>query len=93
MALSGELQKAGFSPESIQSKATISFDKGQEGWSVTSVHLGVLARVPGASEAQFRQAAESAKAGCPISRLLNTTITMDAQLVSEEPVLRKASGA
>lgn len=80
MALSGELGKAGYHPESIETKATLEFDKTDAGWAVKSIHLDVTAKVPGADAAKFQAAAESAKKACPISRLLNTQITMSAKL-------------
>jgi osmotically inducible protein OsmC len=81
MALSGELGKAGLTPESIETKATATFDRTDAGWAVTSIHLDVAAKVPKADRAAFEKAAETAKKGCPISRLLNATITMSARLV------------
>ena len=80
MALSGDLGKAGFKPERIdvQAKVTLDFVEGKP--TVTQVHLDVAARVPGASEAAFKEAAEGAKAGCPISRLLKAEITLAARL-------------
>lgn len=80
MALSGELNKAGYRPELIDTKASLDFDKTDAGWSAKSIHLDVTAKVPGADPAKFQAAAESAKKTCPISRLLNTTITMTAKL-------------
>lgn len=80
MALSGELNKAGYRPELIETKATLDFDKTDAGWSVKSIHLDVTAKVPGADSAKFQAASEAAKKNCPISRLLNTTITMSAKL-------------
>jgi len=80
MALSGELGKAGYRPESVDTKATLNFDKTDAGWSVTSIHLDVSAKVPGADPAKFQAAADSAKKTCPISRLLKTDITMSAKL-------------
>ena len=80
MALSGELNQAGYRPESIETKATLDFDKTSAGWSVKSIHLDVAAEVPSADPAKFQAAAESAKKNCPISRLLNTQITMSAKL-------------
>ena len=81
MALSGDLGKAGFKPERIdvQAKVTLDFVEGKP--TVTQVHLDVAARVSGASEAAFQEAAEGAKAGCPISRLLKAEITLAARLV------------
>ena len=81
MALSGELNKAGYRAELIETKATLDFDKTDAGWSVKSIHLDVTAKVPGADPAKFQAAAEGAKKACPISRLLNTKITMSAKLV------------
>ena len=80
MALSGELGKLGFTPDSIETKATLNFEKTDAGWTVTSIHLDAIGKVPRADPATFVKAAEAAKAGCPISRLLNTDITMSARL-------------
>lgn len=82
MALSGQLTNAGSPPDSIRTKATVSMEKTDAGFTVTSVHLDVTARVPGIDQAAFDTAANNAKTGCPISRLLNTQITMDAKLES-----------
>lgn len=81
MALSGEIGKAGYKPELLETKATLDFDKTDAGWSVKSIHLDVTAKVPGADPAKFQSAADAAKKSCPVSRLLNTTITMSAKLV------------
>ena len=80
MALSGELGKAGLVPESLKTTATVSLDKLDAGWTVTESHLEVVGKIPGGSADAFRAAAEAAEKGCPISRLLNTKITMDAKL-------------
>ena len=80
MALSAELGKAGTTPGSIRTTATLTMERLDVGWTVTQIHLDVTARVPGADYATFTAAANAAKAGCPISRLLKTTITMDAKL-------------
>jgi len=82
MALSAQLANAGLTPESIRTQAIADFDKVDAGWTVTGIRLETRARVPGATPEAFRQAAEAAKAGCPVSRLLNTTITLDAALES-----------
>ena len=82
MALSGQLGAAGMTAESIQTKATLTMEKLEAGWTVTGIHLDVTAKIPGGDRAKFDQAAGNAKAGCPISRLLNTKITMDAKLES-----------
>lgn len=80
MALSAELGKAGVTPESIQTTATLTMERLEAGWTVTQIHLDVAAKIPGAERTAFEAAANAAKAGCPISRLLNTKITMEAKL-------------
>jgi osmotically inducible protein OsmC len=80
MALSGQLGNAGMTAESINTTATVTMEKTDAGFTVTEVHLDVTAKIPGASKEAFMTAANNAKTGCPISRLLNTTITMNAKL-------------
>jgi len=80
MALSAQLGNAGITPESLETTASLSLDKLDAGWTVTKIHLDVSARIPGADKAAFDKAAEAAKAGCPISRLLKAEITMTARL-------------
>jgi len=80
MALSGQLDSAGLKAERIKTAATVTLDKTDAGFTVTAVHLDVSAKVPGASKQAFDAAADNAKAGCPISRLLKANITMDARL-------------
>ena len=82
MALSGQLGNAGMTAESIKTKASVKLEKLDSGFAVTSVHLEVRARIPGADNDAFVTAANNAKTGCPISKLLNAEITMDAQLES-----------
>ena len=82
MALSGQLGNAGLTAQSIDTTATVTFEKLEAGFTVTEVHLKLVAKIPGADKAAFETAANNAKTGCPISRLLNTKITLDAQLVS-----------
>jgi lipoyl-dependent peroxiredoxin len=82
MALSAELGKGGITPESIRTAALLTMDRLETGWTVTEIHLEVSAKIPGADRAAFEQAANAAKAGCPISRLLKAKITMKAQLES-----------
>jgi osmotically inducible protein OsmC len=82
MALSGQLGKADLTAESIRTTATVTLDKVEGNFTITEVHLQVAARVPGASREQFETAANNAKAGCPVSRVLNAKITLDAQLES-----------
>ena len=80
MALSAQLTEAGTPPEQIDTTATVTLEKTEAGFTVTAVHLDVAAKVPSATEASFEAAANKAKAGCPISRLLNAAITMTARL-------------
>ena len=80
MALSVQLGTAGLTPDWIRTQAIADFEKLDSGWAVTGIRLETRARVPGASREAFQQAAQAAKAGCPVSRLLNTTITLDATL-------------
>jgi lipoyl-dependent peroxiredoxin len=82
MALSGQLTNAGNPPESVRTQATVSMEKTDAGFTVTAVHLEVTAKVPGIDQAGFDTAANNAKNGCPISRLLKADITMTATLES-----------
>ncbi|HLB25875.1 MAG TPA: OsmC family protein [Nitrospirota bacterium] len=82
MALSAELGGAGLTPEEIRASATVTLEKSGDGFAVTESHLDVTARIPGADKEKFMAAAERAKAGCPISKLLNAKITMEARLES-----------
>jgi lipoyl-dependent peroxiredoxin len=83
MALSAQLGEAGLTPESLETSATVKFEKTDAGFTITAIHLVTKAKVPGASESAFETAANNAKAGCPISRLFkgNTEIKLDAELV------------
>ena len=80
MALSMILGNAGFTADDISTKATISMDKEGDGFAIKGSHLEVTAVVPGASAEDFAEAANAAKENCPISKLLDTEITMDAKL-------------
>ncbi|MEO7412704.1 MAG: OsmC family peroxiredoxin, partial [Opitutaceae bacterium] len=83
MALSGELSKAGFTPESVNTSATVNLENHpQTSWTVTGVHLETRAKVPNITPEKFAEISAGAKAGCPISRLLKSVeITLDAKLV------------
>lgn len=81
MALSNELGNAGMTAEQIETIATLTIEKGEKGWTTTEIHLEVTAKIPGGNRAKFEDAANKAIAGCPVSRLLNTKITLDAKLV------------
>ena len=80
MAFSAELGKAGITPESIHTTATVTLEKTDAGFTVTQSHLEVTARVPGADKSKVLEIANGAKAGCPISRLLKANITMEVKL-------------
>jgi osmotically inducible protein OsmC len=76
MKLSFVLGAAGFTPDNIETQCTITLDSG----AITESHLEVKATVPGIDAAKFAECAADAKANCPISKLLNTNITMEASL-------------
>ncbi|WP_336334223.1 OsmC family protein [Pseudomonas putida] len=81
MALSMMLGEAGLTPDRIDTAAEVTLDKQPDGFAITAVHLVLRAKVPGASEAQFLEIANKAKAGCPVSKVLNAKITLDAGLI------------
>lgn len=81
MALSLILGEAGLVAEQMDTKATVTLDKVDGGYAITAVHLVLKATIPGATEPQFQELAAKAKAGCPVSKLLNAAITLDAALV------------
>jgi osmotically inducible protein OsmC len=80
MALSLQLGEAGIRPERIETKATVTFEKLDTGFTITRSHLDVTVRAPGADRAKFEQAAQNAKVGCPLSKVLKAEVTMDARL-------------
>ena len=80
MALSAQLGEAGLTADRIDTTATVTMEKTAAGFTVTASHLDLRAKIPGANQAAFDKAAGDAKAGCPISRLLNAKITMTATL-------------
>ena len=82
MALSGQLAETGMRAESIDTKATLTMEKTDAGFTITTVHLDVSVKIPGGDQAKFDQAAQNAKKGCPVSRVLNANITVDAKLIS-----------
>jgi len=88
MALSGQLGSAGMTAESLEVTAAVTLEKTDAGFTVTKSHLDLTARIPGADQAAFDKAAENAKAGCPISRLLKAEITLTSRLLTE-----RATGA
>lgn len=82
MALSLGLGDAGLTADSIDTKAVVTLDKDGDGFSITAVHLTCKARVPGADAATFDKIAQATKQGCPVSKVLKATITLDASLES-----------
>ncbi len=81
MALSAQLAQAGLTAESIETTCTITFEKQPDGFAITASHLDLQAKVPGASAEAFDQAAQTAKAGCPVSKLYKANITLNAKLL------------
>jgi osmotically inducible protein OsmC len=82
MALSFALARAGHEDGTLDTKAAVTLDKDGDGFKVTQSALTLTARIPGISESEFQRIAAEAKAGCPISKLLNAEITLDAKLES-----------
>jgi lipoyl-dependent peroxiredoxin len=81
MALSAELEKAGLPPENVDAKATVSLDKVEVGFAVTTSHLEVTVKLANPDKSKFERAAEAAKTGCPISKLMSSAkVTLDARL-------------
>ena len=80
MALSGQLGEAGMTAEKLSTTAVVSLDKVEGGFSISAVHLTLIAKIPGANQEAFEAAALRAKQNCPVSKLLNATITLDARL-------------
>ncbi|KAA0070162.1 OsmC family protein [Rhodanobacter sp. T12-5] len=82
MALSLELGNAGLTADSIDTSAVVTLDKDGDGFSITAVHLTCKAKVPGVEAAAFEKIAQATKLGCPVSKVLKATITLDASLES-----------
>lgn len=80
MAFSGQLAQAGLTAESIETISAVTLENTDNGFAITSVHLDVRAKVPGASKQAFETAANNAKSGCPVSKVINARITMEANL-------------
>jgi osmotically inducible protein OsmC len=80
MALSGQLGQAGMTAESLKTSAEVTLEKVADGFAITSVHLNLVAKIPGADQKAFDTAVNNAKVGCPVSKLLNAKITLDAKL-------------
>lgn len=82
MAFSGQLASEKLTAERIETTATVTVERVDGGFGITRVHLQMRAKIPGATEEQFHRLAGNAKTGCPVSKLFNTTITLDAALVA-----------
>lgn len=80
MATAFQLSGAGHPPESLHTEATLTIEQEATGWRIAAVHLVLRAKVPGIDAAAFRQLAETAKANCPVSKVLNATITLESVL-------------
>ena len=80
MALSSQLAQAGLKADSLETSCTITLEQKDGAFAITESHLQLKAKVPGATPAAFDQATKAAKSGCPVSKLFNTTITLDAHL-------------
>jgi osmotically inducible protein OsmC len=81
MALSLILGEAKLTAEQMETKADVTLEKVDDGFAITSVHLTLSAKIPGAGRAKFVELAAIAKANCPVSKLLNTKITLEATLL------------
>jgi osmotically inducible protein OsmC len=82
MALAFALGEAGHEPTEITTQAAVTVEKQDAGFAITAVHLDLQATIPGISEEEFKKVAESAKQNCPVSKVLNATITLDAKLAA-----------
>lgn len=80
MALSLILGQAGLKPESLATTCTVTLEKDGEGFAITSSHLNLKAKVPGATQEAFENAVQQAKNGCPVSKLFDTEITLESTL-------------
>ncbi|WP_017429842.1 OsmC family protein [Vreelandella jeotgali] len=80
MALSLVLGESGYTPDEVDTQARVTIRESDDGFEIPAIHLDVTATVPGADDAAFQQAAEGAKAGCPVSKLFNAEITLNATL-------------
>jgi len=81
MALSSQLAKAGLKADSLETTCTITLEQVEGAFAITESHLDLTAKVPGATNEAFEQATHAAKSGCPVSKLFDTKITLNAKLV------------
>ena len=82
MAVAAQLGEAGLTAASLKTSAAVTLEKEGDGFSITAVHLDLTASIPGADQKTFEALADKAKTGCPVSKLLNAKITLDAKLVA-----------
>lgn len=80
MALAAQLEQEGMTAKSIRTTATVTLDKVEGGVAITAIHLDLVANIPGASQENLERVAHIAKQGCPVSKVLNATITLSAKL-------------
>lgn len=80
MALAAQLEKEGMTAKNLLTSATVTLDKVDGGFSISAVHLDLVANIPGADQASFEKIANAAKADCPVSKLLKATITLSTKL-------------
>lgn len=80
MATTASLGRAGFVPEKLSTQATLTLEQVDGQWTITTIHLELKARVPGIEPQKFDEIAADAKANCPVSRVLNAEVTLDAKL-------------
>src|SRR5580692_8190324 len=86
MAFSAQLGNAGLTPESIETTASLTMEKTDAGFTITKIHLDMSAKIPGATQEAFDKAAQEAKAGCPVSRVLKADISLTAKLLGQSAV-------
>lgn len=82
MALSAQLGELGITAEKLETTAAVTLDKVGDGFAITAIHLELAAKIPGADQQKFEEAANKAKEGCPVSKVLNTKITLNTKLES-----------
>lgn len=82
MALSKILSEASFTADKMETSAVVTLEQVDGGFAITAIHLSLTAKIPGASQEEFEELAGKAKAGCPVSKVLNTEITLDTTLES-----------
>jgi lipoyl-dependent peroxiredoxin len=80
MAFSAALGKSGFTPGRLFTQAVLTFEQVNQNWTITTIQLDLSGQVPGIDEQKFQQIAAEAKANCPVSRVLNASITLNAKL-------------